>query len=246
MKTARWNLLMVALFLATPFASSEEIETPHVTVYGTSTVQVVPNQMIWSLTVRSEDPTSTSAAKMNEKTVGDVLSFLKSEVAAESVQTAWMQLGENWKYVGNTRVKDGYFGTTEIHFTISNLTKYSMIWIGLAGIQGVQVTSVSLSHSERIKFQNEARTKAVVAAKEKAKAIAEALGSKIGEPLSIDEDLSVSEGYRALSVLSARENPILSNSVSFSGSASVDSDPSVAPGSIPIRSRVKAIFSLLK
>ena len=240
MKIARWNLLIVALFLAVPFASSEEIETPHVTVYGTSTIQVVPNQMIWSLTVRNVDPSSAGAAKSHEKAVGAVLAFLKqSQIAADRIQTSWMQLGENWKHVRNERIQDGYVAFTDIRFTLSDLLKYSMLWTGLAEIHGVQVNSVSFDSSERIKFQNEARSKAVLLAQDKAKAIADALGIPLGRPLSIEEDLSVSEGYRAQS--SSR-----SNSVSFSGSAPADSDSSVAPGSIPIRSGVKAIFSLAK
>jgi uncharacterized protein YggE len=162
-----------------------------------------------------------------------------------------MALGENNKTVYNqvTRnsetVRDGFIASTQIQFILADFSKYASIWMGIAGIDGVRVNSVYLENSDRIKYQNEARAKAVLAAKDKAKAIADTLGVNITRPLSIEEDISISEGYRRL--LAETGSPVYgvaSNNVSFENVSSSTIDQSVAPGSIPIRSRVKATFGL--
>jgi uncharacterized protein len=246
MKKIRWDILMFALLLAVPAAIADELDTPHIVVYGTATIQVTPDLMIWTLNVRNLDPSSTGVAKAHETTVATAIALLKqNQIAEGKIQTSRMQLGENWNYVRNERVQDGYFASADIQFTLADFTKYTSIWAGLSGIKGVQVNNVSFDHSERIRFQNEARTKAVLAARDKAKAIAETLGLQIGQPLVVEEDLAAVEGYRALMPSSSN---IVSNNISevrVAGS-SIDGNQSVTPGSIAIRSRVKATFGLPK
>jgi uncharacterized protein YggE len=101
----------------------------------------------------------------------------------------------------------------------------------------LRVRYVILDTSDRIKFQNEARTKAILAAREKATAIAETLGVKIGRPLSVEEDLST-EPYRN------NTSNIESNDLSMTGSAA--GSDQVAPGFIPITARMKAAFLILE
>lgn len=243
MKKAYWCILALVMLPVASNAISDDLDIPHITVYGTATIQVTPNQMIWLLNVRNIDPSSAGAAKTHEKRLEAVLSFLRqNQIAKETIQTSRMQLGENWKFARNERTQDGYFASTDVQFTLADLTKYSSLWIGLSEIEGVQLNAVLLEHSERIKFQNEARAKAVLAAIDKAKAIAETMGARIEKPLVVEEDVTAVEGYRT-------QVPILSNSVSSevrTAGTSIDSGQSVAPGSIPIRVRVKAIFGLPK
>ncbi len=111
--------------------------------------------------------------------------------------------------------------------------------MGLSAIQGVQIRDVLLDHSDRITYQNEARTKAVLAARDKARALAETIGAQLGAPLVVEEDLSIAEGYRV--------PPVLTNTnvvVPQASSDRMDESP-LAPGTIPVRARVKASFRLL-
>jgi uncharacterized protein YggE len=243
MKKMLWSFLAFALLAAVPAARAIEPDASHIGVYGTATIEVIPNQMIWMLTARNINPSSAGAAKAHETTVGEVLAFLKQNRIAESkIQTSRMQLSENMKFVRGESIQDGYLASTDIQFTLADLSRYASIWTGLSGISGVRVNNVSLDHSDRIKFQNEARTTAVLAARDKAKAIAETLGLRLEKPLSVEEDLSSVEGYRALMPVS---NPIFSNEVRAAGSPA-GSGESIAPGTIAIRSRVKATFAFAK
>lgn len=234
-------VLLCAVLLGISEAKSDEINTPHISVYGTSTIQAAPNQMKWILNVRNINPGSMGVAEVHGTTVAKVLAFLKqNQIAEETVQTSRMQLSENevWNPAMQKTVSDGYAASTDIEFTLTDLTRYSPIWMGLSGIPGVRVRNVILDHTDRIRIQNESRTQAVLAARDKAKAIAETLGVKIGQPLSVEEDLTAADPYLAQTTNSA------SNEVRWVGS-SVGGDQ-VAPGSIPIRTRVKATFRILE
>src|SRR5438094_5985112 len=106
--------------------------------------------------------------------------------------------------MSDSPVREGYVTATEIAFKITQLDFYKKLWLGLAKISGVSVQGARYDHTKRIKFQNETREKAVLAAKEKALVLASALGAEIGEPLLLEEDLSVSEGWQ-------RANKVINN-----------------------------------
>lgn len=242
MKLTYWSILAIALLLAVSEARSEEIDAPHIAVYGTATIQATPNQMKWLLNVRNINPTSAGVAEVHGVTVAKVLDFLKlNKIAEETIQTSRMQLSENsiWNPSIQKSVQDGYAASTDVQFTLVEFAGYSSIWMGLSTISGVRVTNVLLDHSDRIKFQNEARAQAVLAARDKAKAIAGTLGAKIGQPLIVEEDLSATEGYQLQTT-----NILLNSEVRLSGSSA--GGDQVAPGTIPIRARVKATFRLLE
>jgi uncharacterized protein YggE len=232
------RILLLALLLVVSTAAADELDPHHATVYGTATLEVAPNQMKWSLNVRNTNPNSTGAAADHTQMVAAVMTFLKeSAVPAEKIQTSRMQLGENWNHERGMRVREGYFASTDVSFTLADFDKYAAVWIGLSGLSGVTVQGIDMDHTDRIRFQNEARTKAVRAARDKAQGIAEALGVTLGEPLIVDEDLSVSEDLRT-------PFPALTNAVSPVGEPASIGE-SLAPGTIPIKVRVRAVFRLL-
>lgn len=191
--------------------------------------------MVWSLSVTNRGEGLAEVAKQHEEIVAKVLKLLKEqELSEDKIQTAAMQFGENWEYVDNSRIRSGYFASTDISFTLEDFDRYQPLWMGLAEIDAVSVRSVGYDHSERIRYQNETREKAVKAAREKAKALAEGLGSDIAEPLLIEEDLSVNEGWG---------NVLYNNRASEAGSG--ETGEQIAPGRIPIKTRVKVAFRLV-
>jgi uncharacterized protein len=232
------SVLGVLTFAAA--AHSADIELPHITVFGTAITQVVPDQMLWYLTIRNQGSKVPAVAEQHTTVVGQVRAFLKQAGIKEAdVQMANMEFGENWEYLSGSRVMEGYFASTVVTFRTSDLQKYKALWIGLAEIPGVTVNGVSYDHSKRIDFQNETRRNALLKAKEKALDLAKTLGSELGEPLLIEEDLSASEGWSATNLNS---NQLVNNYANQdAGAAKTD----VAPGRIPIRTRVKVAFRLI-
>ncbi|MHC4928042.1 MAG: SIMPL domain-containing protein [Planctomycetota bacterium] len=104
-------LLLTAALICSAFAFAEDLEldTPHVAVYGTAEIKVTPNEMIWSVHVKTENKELPAVAASHTATVKQVLEFLKSlKIKEEKIQTSSMQFGENWKNVNRERVKVGY------------------------------------------------------------------------------------------------------------------------------------------
>jgi len=230
-------VLALVLGLMASAAGADEFETRHVTVYGTATLQVAPDQMKWHLNVRNIKPTSAGVVEEHSGIVASVLTFLKeSQITEATIQTSHMQLGEKWSGPRGSSVREGYFASTDVDFTLTDFTMYSPIWIGLSAFPNVTVRGIDMDHTDRIRFQNEARVKAVLAAGDKAEGIAEALGLRLGEPLIVDEDLSATEGWWAHSI---------TTNVEASVGEPAGVDESLAAGSIAVRARVRAVFELL-
>jgi uncharacterized protein YggE len=176
-------ILLAAVVLCSGFAGAEGLEQPHITVFGTAEIKVTPNEMVWSLGVSTKDKNLPVVAEDHTAAVKQVLEFLKTlEIKKETLQTSRMQYREEWKTVNRERVKVGYHASTSIGFTISDFDLYQKIWFGLAEIDGVSIESTQYAHSDRIRYQNESREKAVLAAREKAVNLAKTLGSQVREP----------------------------------------------------------------
>lgn len=229
--------LALALVVTASAAGADEFQTRHVTVYGTATLQVAPDQMKWHLNVRNIKPTSAAVVEEHSGIVASVLAFLEeSQIRQATIQTSRMQLGEKWSEVRGSSVREGYFASTDVDFTLADFTKYSALWIGLSTFPTVTVREIDMDHTDRVRFQNEARVQAVLAARDKAQGIAEALGARLGEPLIVDEDLSATEGWWTRAS---------TTNVAVSVGEAAGVDESLAPGSITVRARVRAVFGLL-
>jgi uncharacterized protein len=231
--------VVVGVFAATT-AYAEETQLPHIAVYGTATTEVVPDQMVWSVAVRNKNMVLESAASEHGKTVQTVLSLLKElKVDAKSVQTSRMEFGENREYTSSSWVKSGYYAKTDVSFKVTDLELYKTLWLGLAKISSVSVQNVSYDHTKRIEYRNETRQKALLAAKEKAAVMAKTLGSEIGEPMVVEEDLSVGEGWQGNYAVQAMNN------VSSVSGENPDNRDGLSLGTISIKARVKTSFRLL-
>lgn len=232
--------VMIAALLSFS-AYADEPPFPRITVFGTATTEVVPDQMVWSLRVENKGPALKAFASEHTKSVQNVLEFLKkSKVDPKALQTSQMQFSENWEYRSSSRVREGYVASTEVSFKTTDLELYTQLWLGLADMPFVSVQSVTYDHTKRIEFQNQTREKAILAAKEKATVSARTLGAEIGEPLLLEEDLSTSEGWQL-----NPGNAMLNNNLRAGGGEERGSMEALAPGTIPIRIRVKAAFQLL-
>lgn len=220
--------------MATAFA--DDLQPPHVTVYGTAVTEVTPDEMHWSVKVVNKGPALDSVAGEHARIVQSAMQLLKDTgVEAKTIQTSSMEFGQNWEYKNGDRVQNGYFASTMISFKLTDFGLYNKLWLGLAKLPSVSVENVAYDHTKRIDYQNETRRKAVLAAREKADDLARALGSAIGEPLLIEEQV-VENNWAA--------NSAMNNLRQVSDEEAAGAE-GIAPGRIPIRTRVRASFRLI-
>ena len=231
------SAIVLVLLVSVP-ASATDIELPHIAVYGTAVLEITPDEMLWDLNITNKASSIEAAAAQHSEIVQSVIVFLgKANVANDDIQTSRMRFGENWEYKNNSRVREGYFASTLISFTLTAFEKYQNLWSGLANIKNVSIQNVNYDHSKRIEFQNKTRLKALLAAKEKAIMMAKTLNTSIAEPLLIEEDLSFDKNY-------LNQNVLMINKVS-SRPESQSPGGSFALGKIPIRARVKVVYRLI-
>ena len=228
--------VLLALLASSLHLSADEMDPPRVTVFGTATTQVVPDKMDWSLEIKNTGAEVEEVAKVNADSVKEALAFLKGQGLGDDViQTSGMQFGENWVYRNRDRVKEGYYASTTLSFEVADLEKYQALWMGVPKLPNVLLNGVSLDSTKRIEHRNATRQRALLAAREKAQALAATLGAGIGKPLLIEE---------------INENPasLFSNGNLISNDIGAAGDPGAgetfAPGRIPITMRVRVSFQL--
>ncbi|CAN5689760.1 SIMPL domain-containing protein [soil metagenome] len=227
-----FSLILMAGLPLPSHADDQNLGTPHITVGGIAITEVTPDQLNWILEVKYIDLDLTKAAEQHTQRVATVLEIIKKAgVPTKEIQTARMEFGENEVYRNGSNIKEGYFANAIITFKLSDLSKYNELWLAFSGQGNLSVKSVSYEHSKRLEFEAETRKKALLNAKEKATAMANTLGAKIGETLSIIENLNVEfvASYGGAPDLMPR----------------AISRDAISPGTMPIRIAVDVTFRLI-
>ncbi len=233
MKKIFWTITAV-LILSMP-AWAQDIG-PHVTAYGTATLEVTPDEMIWSLKVTNRGPDIKGLAKQHSNIVLSVLSSIgKTGVAKDDTQTSMMQFGENWVHQNGRRIQDGYFASSQVTFKLTDFTKYQHLWTGLSKIKDTSIQNIGYGYSKRIEVQDKARIDALLVAQKKAHIMAKTLNVDLGVPLVIEDNPSFAEPRR-FNMLMASDAGYGSGSQNAGG---------FALGKILIKSNVKVVYQLI-
>ncbi len=232
MKKIVWTFILV-VFLNLP---AWAVEVPHVTVLGTASEEVVPDEMFWSLKVTNRGPGIEELAEQHGKILVAVLSFLgETGIAKDDTQTSMMQFGENWEYENGTRMQKGYFASSQVTFKLIEFDKYQYLWTGLSKVQDMSIQNIGYSTSKYMEAQNRARIDALLAAREKARIMAKTLGVVLGDPMAIEEEQSFPEPRRA-TLMMAGEAGFKSGSPDTGG---------FALGKIQIKANVRVVYRLM-
>lgn len=164
-----------------------DVEQPHIVVVGTAQTEAVPDELVWSLTVKTDGAEVEPVAAAHAAEVSAVLDFLKTYVEKKDLRTDRMRLSENWVYQNRTRVQEGYAASTGITFTSRDFSQYLALWTGLSKQKNTSINNAGFRVSDIRKIQDELRVKAVADARAKAVALAEAGGVALYEPIVIEE-----------------------------------------------------------
>ncbi|VUD41669.1 26 kDa periplasmic immunogenic protein [Thalassocella blandensis] len=221
---------LVAMALASA-SWAGEFDRPHITVFGSAKTEVVPDEMQWHVTVENRGAELKEVSKTHSDQVKQVLATIRKYASSEKdIQTSGMRFGENYVYRNNSRVKEGYQATTSINFKMTQFKKYEALWLALSEYKTVNVTGVSYDYSKKVKAQNETRVNALLAAKDKARALAKAMGSDIGEVMIIEEQ--------------GGSTPVF-NSPRMAMLDNAESGSPISPGTISIEMDIKLVMAII-
>ena len=184
------TIMIIVTFFSIFFGSVSActLEVPHVSVQGSASRSVTPDELTWRLSVRNVAKETSEVAKVHMRTLSGVVAYLKKQgIDEKDIQTTHMQLSENKQYRKKEWIKEGYFANSQMTFKLKNLKKYVNLWKGLAQFSEVSMSGFSYGHSDDKTIKNELQQEALRNAKDKASQMASTLDSKIGKPLAIEE-----------------------------------------------------------
>jgi len=202
-----------------------------VTVTGSAKVFAEPDEVHFSININTEGEDLLAAKQENAALAGKAITYLRSQgVEDRHIQTQYLSV--NVQYRNRENINPRYVANQSIRVCLLEVSKFEDINIGLlkAGITGINGPNFKTSKQDEL--LNQARLKAVVDARTKAKALANELGQKIGPAYSI-KDI---EGGNNGNLIYGRAMAMDSNE---------SSGPSIAIGELTISHSVTAAFYLL-
>jgi uncharacterized protein YggE len=240
MSRALRNLLSVVLvglslsFVAT--AAQQQREPPLITVTGEAEVRVVPDEVVFDLTVQTLNRDLRLAKSQTDERLKKTLELTrKYKIAPADVQTDYVKLEPRYRGNDETRTLVGYSVRKDLVFTLRDASQAEEVLSELIEAGVTRINSISFRSSQLRKHRDEARALAIKAAQEKATALTAVIGQRIGKAYSIEEE-SPGGNFRA--------SNMTQNVVSFDGSGSSASEGTLALGQIKVSARVTVRFIL--
>ena len=182
---------LILALVASSFFSAVKADPPirKVTVVGTATIKVVPDEMNWSVQVSVNDATLAAAKARHDASLDAALKFIKDlGDAVKDLQTGGIRFDKNTYYGNDEEAKKHPFScSTQFTFTLTDFSKYGAIADALAKLDGLQVQSVDYASSKADATGLDALKQALLVAHDKASDLAVTASCYIDKPLEIIE-----------------------------------------------------------
>jgi len=232
-------VLCVVLFsvLPRPLLAQDCLPRPRlISVTGTAEVNVAPDEAILSLGVESRDKDLSVAKAQHDSRVKKLLAVARNAgVEEKNIQTSTLQMRPEYSEEKVPKFL-AYEVSQTIQVTLKDLSKYENLITKLLESGVNRVDSVEFLVAEPRKYRDEARVKAIRAAREKATAMAAELGQTIGKPWDISEDTFNG-------VFAQTNSFVQANNYSYDRGPATE-ESTVAPGEVSLRASVRVSFQL--
>lgn len=208
-----------------------------VSVMGTAEVNVAPDEVVLNVGVESRDKDLATAKSQHDSRVKKIIVEIRDAgVEAKNIQTSALQMTADYSEEKVPRFL-AYEVSQTIVVTLKDLTKYESLMTKLLQNGVNRINSVNFLVANDRSYKDEARLKAIRAAKEKATAMAAELGQTIGKPLEIAENSGNADYfYAAANTMNVQ--------VRASAGGGAPEESTVAPGEVTIRASVNVSFQL--
>ena len=229
------KITVVIAMLAGLAGAEEKTPSKFVRVTGTSEVKVVPDRAVIEVGVEKQDPRASVAKHAEDAAARKILAALRANgIDEKDIQTTYLWLQQRSSYVKKERVY--YFVAAQtLTVTVRDISRLDTLLEALVQAGGNRIDSIEYEISDLRKYRDQARDLAVKAAREKAEALARALGQDIGRAQQVEE---IPDSTRLYSLgLSA-------NSYLESAGPAKAAGPSLAAGQKAISASVTVQFDL--
>ena len=163
-----------------------------ITVSGSAEVSAAPDMASFSLTASFTETTTKEAMDRTSAMINEAINILESEygLAEKDITTSYIGVSPEYTYEDGNRVQTGQSASQSLEITIKNLDDIGPIYGRLSELDGITLSSVSLSSTKMAEALKAARIGAVKDAREKADTYAGAAGVSIGSVERISDSSS--------------------------------------------------------
>ena len=234
----RASILFLALILSLTSIAQGSTNLSLITTRGTATVYVEPDEALLNFSIITEGDDLADARQRNSEISSLTISYLKGAgIEAKHIQTRYLNVGVRYRDYRNKETR--YFEASQsFNICITDLDRYEEIMIGLLE-QGIHNLSSPTFRSTKLReTKDEARRKAIIAAREKAEMLALELGQDIGIAHNISEVVAENNRW-------GQNQNAYANTVTETNSTGAPSDAGFAPGQLEIKASIDVSFRLI-
>lgn len=204
-------------------------------VTGTHQLNIEADQIILTLSVKSIEDILEDSKDKNSSIIDKLINKLNDfTINKNDIELTPISFGINYKRDAYTNIKDGYYTSQQIIFTLNDLSKYYDLIDQIINIENVSITKSYYNNSKYEEHNKNAYEHAVMTAKEKAEYLAKKAEVKLGKVLEIEDNTG--EYYRRSQIY---PNP-------FNTSTSVGSQSNEVLGSISINRSVRIKYEIIE
>lgn len=181
------RILLVSLFmLFCDLAVAENLRFIQVT--GNGEIKATPDYLQVNLSIQATENNLKAAKKRVDRAMKQLLSEAqKLDINETDIDAAHISNQSQYEWRGNQQEYRGEQVTRNISITLLNKDNYADLAHQLLMIKEVRIYGSQLKFNNRQQLKNQALTKAIEAAKNKAQLMANAADNKLGKVLHIQE-----------------------------------------------------------
>lgn len=208
-------------------------------VSGEAEIRVVPDEVVITVAIETSNLDLIKSKQENDTKTKQVISVLKKAgIEDKYIKTDFITIEPRYQTYPKQEFL-GFFVIKRLVVTLKDLTKFEKLTTDIL-IGGVNyIHNITFRTTELRKHRDTARQMAIRAAKEKAIALTQELGMKLGKPISINENQSnYWYGY-----MRNEQRHMTQNAMIDTGSGAPSED-GFAPGMITVTANVSVLFQM--
>jgi uncharacterized protein YggE len=162
-------------------------DDPHISVTGTATLEVKPDQVIIHFQAKALEKDAALAKQKVDQQVADLLVTLpQAGFTNDALQRASLRIREEYQYINKKRTLQGIRAVRELSYLLTDTSKVNLFLEAVlaANIESIQQMHYGLQSPK--KWQLEVRKMAIQDSQEKAANLAAAYQAKLGKIYAIN------------------------------------------------------------
>jgi uncharacterized protein len=225
---------VVVLLYTTVFALATQQQPRIVSTEGTAEVKRTPDKATIIIGVETSGKIATDVKTENDKKMRFVLASLKkATVADKDIQTSNFSLTPNYNWENGNKLFLGYTMQNTVVVTVRNLAILDAVLSACVAEGANTVHSVQFGITNPGFLRDSLRIEAAKDSQKKATALVQAVGARLGKPISLSEQ-SFSPGA-----------PVMyQNYARYDKASDEGADPTVSIGEVLIKVTVQAQYEI--